>query len=284
MPRRVLLATFCLCPDGEPGGHLLVDALAERGVDAAWASWDDPTVDWAAADLVAVRATWDYHRRFEPFLAWAREVESVTPLLNSAATFEWNADKAYLQELADAGVPVVPSELVADEDLLGGLRRALERWPQIVVKPRVGAGGVGVVVADSVEDERLAGLTSGPWLAQPLVESVRTVGEVSVFVLDGRAVVRVDKHPGAGEIRVHEQYGGVSVAVPLGSAGGLAERVVSVAGEQLGRPLDYARVDLMELDGDLVVSELELIEPGLYLDVAPQTAGPFADLVAARLP
>ena len=57
MDARVLLATFCLMPEGEPGGSLLVDALAERGVEAAWATWDDPAVDWAGADLVAVRAT-----------------------------------------------------------------------------------------------------------------------------------------------------------------------------------------------------------------------------------
>ena len=39
----------------------------------------------------------------------------------------------------------------------------------------------------------------------------------------------------------------------------------------------------MEWDGAWVVSELELIEPGLYLDVAPEIAGPFADLVVDRL-
>ncbi len=32
-----------------------------------------------------------------------------------------------------------------------------------------------------------------------------------------------------------------------------------------------------------VVSELELIEPGLYLDVDPRAAGPFADLVRTWL-
>ena len=32
-------------------------------------------------------------------------------------------------------------------------------------------------------------------------------------------------------------------------------------------------------DGTLAVGELELIEPGLYLDVLPANAEPFADLV-----
>ena len=36
-------------------------------------------------------------------------------------------------------------------------------------------------------------------------------------------------------------------------------------------------------DGTLAVSELEITEPGLYLDVLPSNAEPFADLVVARL-
>jgi glutathione synthase/RimK-type ligase-like ATP-grasp enzyme len=281
---RVLLATFCLCPDGEPGGAALTDALAARGVDATWAAWDDASVDWADADLVAVRATWDYHRRLAPFLAWARAVGESSTLLNGADTFGWNHDKSYLLELG-ALVPVVPSEPAPDDDLLGALSRALDRWGTVVVKPRIGASGVGLVVADRTDDPRLAGLTTGPWLAQPVVESVRTRGETSVIVVGGRAVTQVDKLPATGEVRVHEEYGGRSVAVPVeDAAGALARRAVTAAEDLLGHPLDYARVDLMELDGELVVSELELIEPGLYLDLAPEAAAPFADLVVSRLP
>jgi glutathione synthase/RimK-type ligase-like ATP-grasp enzyme len=280
---RVLLATFCLCPDGEDGGEALVEALAARGVDAAWAAWDDTSVDWTGADLVAVRATWDYHRRLAPFLAWARDVEAGATLLNGVDTFVWNHDKGYLLELGTT-VPVVPSEPAPDDDLLSGLSRALARWGTVVVKPRIGASGVGLVVADRTDDPRLAGLTAGPWLVQPLVESVRTRGETSVVVLAGRPVTQVDKVPATGEVRVHEEYGGRSVAVPVGDASGaLARRAVAAAEDLLGHPLDYARVDLMELGGDLVVSELELIEPGLYLDLAPAAAAPFADLVVARL-
>ncbi|MFC4787115.1 ATP-grasp domain-containing protein [Nocardioides sp. MAHUQ-72] len=280
---RVLLTTFCLLPDGEPGGQLLDDALAARGVDAAWVCWDDDSVRWQDADLVAVRATWDYHRRCADFLDWAATVEKQTALLNGADVFTWNADKAYLTGLADR-VPTVPSLLVGDSDLRGGLRAALDRWGSVVIKARTGASGVGVVVAEATDDHRLSGLTAGPWIAQPLVESVRTAGETSVFVLGGRPVSQVDKLPAAGEIRVHEEYGGESRAVPLAERpAAVALRAVEAAESLLGRTLDYARVDLMELDGDLVVGELELIEPGLYLDVHPGNAEAFADLVVTRL-
>jgi glutathione synthase/RimK-type ligase-like ATP-grasp enzyme len=279
----VLLATFSLFPDGEPGGHLLVEALAERGVTARWAVWDDPDVDWAAADLVAVRSTWDYHRRCPEFLAWTWDTAATTPVLNGPEVFAWNADKSYLVGLGEL-VPVVPTRLLDDAALVSGLTAATADWGTVVVKPRTGAGGVGVVLADSARDQRLDGLTSGPWIVQPLVASVRTRGESSVFVFDGVAAAQVDKVAAGEEVRVHESYGGSSTPVPLGPEQvELAERTVREARALLGADLPYARVDLMHVDGGWAVSELELIEPGLYLELEPANAERFADVVVGAL-
>jgi glutathione synthase/RimK-type ligase-like ATP-grasp enzyme len=279
----VLLVTFNLMPEGEPGHAALSDALAARGVDARWVCWDDPSVDWAAADLVAVRSTWDYQRRLPAFLAWAREVEAVTPLLNGADVFEWNADKSYLAELSPE-LPVVPTDVLDDATLVSGLTAAFERWGSVVIKPAVGAGGLGVVVADALDDWRLYALPPAPWVVQPLVASVRTKGETSVYVIDGRAVAQVDKTVAGEEVRVHEMYGGTSRPVPLDpERSRIAVHAVLTVGKRLSADLSYARVDLMEWQGEWVVSELELIEPGLYLDVDPEIAQPFADLVVDRL-
>ena len=137
-----------------------------------------------------------------------------------------------------------------------------------MVKPRVGASGVGVVVVDGPGHEPALG--PGPWVVQPLVESVRTVGETSVFVFGGRAASQVDKRPGGDEVRVHEEYGGSSVAVPLDpERAALAEHAVAAVGEWFGPAPAYARIDVMRWEDAWVVSELELIEPGLYLDVDP---------------
>jgi len=285
----VLLATASNMPDGEEwtGTTHLPEAFVERGIDARWVVWDDPDVDWSAG-LVAVRSTWDYERRRDEFLGWAR---SVPWILNSAAVFAWNTDKSYLTQLAAAGVPVVPTIVVENEWELPSAIVELSTPDRLnaVVKPTVGAGGRGVVVFDGTAggpaglDE--SGLGPGPWVVQPLVEAVRTEGETSVFVLDGQVVSQAQKVPAAGEIRVHEAYGGTTVAAPLtGESGELARRAVEAAGSLLGEALDYARVDQMRLaDGTLAVSELEVTEPGLYLDVLPGNAALFADLVLARV-
>ncbi len=280
----VLLATCSALPDGEEyaGTNHLLPALAARGIDARWVVWDDPDVDWSTG-LVAVRSTWDYETRREEFLAWAR---SLPWLLNSAHVFAWNTDKSYLPQLAAEGVSVVPTVVVESEE---DLPAAIAECHPAVVKPCVGAGGRGVVVFDDTDggprglDE--SALWPGPWVVQPLVDSVRTEGETSVFVIDGVVVSQARKVPAEGEIRVHEQYGGSTVAVPLDDeATELARRTVEVAGKVLGEQLDYARVDMMRLDdGTLAVSELEVTEPGLYLEVLPGNADVFAALVAARL-
>ena len=280
----VLLATCSQLPDGEEwtGTSHLLDAFAERGLDARWVVWDDESVDWSEG-LVCVRATWDYDSRLDEFLSWAR---GLPRMLNSARLFTWNTDKAYLVELAAAGVEVVPTLLAEGEEELPA---AIAEFEVAVVKPRTGAGGRGVVVFDGNDggppglDESLLG--PGPWVVQPLVESVRTEGEISVFVFGGEPVSQAHKRPAAGEIRVHEEYGGTTVAAVLSDeAADLARRTVAAAEAILGERIDYARVDQMRLaDGRLAVSELEATEPGLYLEVLPGNAAAFVDLVLARL-
>ena len=81
---------------------------------------------------------------------------------------------------------------------------------------------------------------------------------------------------------MHEEYGGSSVAVPLDpERAALAEHAVAAVGEWFGRAPAYARIDVMRWQDAWVVSELELIEPGLYLDVDPTPAEAFAELVAS---
>ncbi len=110
-----------------------------------------------------------------------------------------------------------------------------------------------------------------------------TVGEVSVHVLDGRVTQRFDKRPGHGDVRVNEEHGGSVRPAELGGVEPLVLRAHAAMTRRFGRSPDYLRVDLLQWEGDWVVSELELIEPGLYLDVSPANAGPFADLVVSRV-
>jgi len=279
----VLLVTSKEWVDGEPGAPALDRALADVGLSSQWVVWDDANVDWTSAKVVAVRSTWDYTEEPQAFLDWARRVGDQALLLNGAAVFAWNTDKQYLVELGAAGVPVVPTVSVDDRDDLVAAAASFEE--RVVVKPRIGAGGLGVVVVTDPDDLADADVGPGPWAVQPVVESVRTEGEHSIFVLGGEPAHQVRKLPGGEEIRVHEHFGGQTLVVPVEEElKALATTCMSAAEGLLGTTIHYGRVDAMRLNtGELVVSELEVTEPGLYLDVMPENAQAFATVVSRLL-
>lgn len=275
---QVFLVTDRAHEEGEPGHEVLDQALANRGISSRWVVWDDPFVDWSEAKLVAVRSTWDYDTRLADFLGWA---SSIGPsLLHGVDVFRWNTDKSYLVELANlSSLPVIPTELPGDP---AELRAAIGRHKPAVVKPRVGAGGRGIVVV--YDSEAWLPVDSGPWAVQPLVESVMTEGEHSVFVISGHPVSQLRKVAGKDDFRVHEEYGGSSYDSPLThEAALLAAEAVAATTDILGCELVYARVDMLRLGGKLMVSEVEVTEPGLYLDLIPENGGKFAEAIAAHL-
>ena len=213
--------------------------LADRGIDARWVRWDDPDVDWAAADLVAVRSTWDY-------VAPARrvpapgpgEVEAATRLLNGADVFAWNVDKAYLAGLQR------PRAGPAGRPDRAGRRPRRDRRRRTPVRQRRGQaagrrqrGRRASWPTDPTTSRLETACTAGPWVVQPLVESVRTEGETSVFVLDGRAglagrqAAGGRRDPGARGVRRQLAAGPAARGGGRAGAGGgmaAAERVLGV--------------------------------------------------------
>ena len=105
---KIVLAGCPQLVDGDGDDAGLIEALRSRGLHARWMSWDDPQTE--DADLVILRATWDYAERREEFLAWTERVRN---LLNAPPVVAWNSDKRYLDDLSAAGVPTLPSYFFA---------------------------------------------------------------------------------------------------------------------------------------------------------------------------
>lgn len=270
----VYLATCPDWPEGEPGSPALNAVLAKNGIEFKWISWDDPDVDWSQAHLVAVRSTWDYQDRLADFLPWAERVGS--KLLHGIRHFRWNTDKRYLLDFLAAGVPTVPTEYASSVE---AVRKLVSREGKHVVKPAIGAGGFGVqMVQDAPSDWTPSSLA--PWVVQPFVESVRTEGETAVFLIDGAITVQIQKTVAGGEFRINEDFGGQQKVVPVSDeAAALAKQALAAAETALQAKILYARLDLLRYQGQLVISEMEITEPGLYLDVVPEHAEPFVNML-----
>jgi len=189
---------------------------------------------------------------------------------NPPAVLRWNSHKGYLRDLAARGVPIVPTRWL-ERGTPVGLARLLRdaAWSDAVVKPAVSASAHGTwrtsfetASADQRQLDEL--LRAGDVMVQPFMSEVRDAGEWSFLFLGGRFSHAVLKRPGAGagDYRVQWEFGGTADAmVPPGNLVADAEAVMTAVP---GNPL-YARVDGVERDGRLVLMELELIEPHLFL-------------------
>jgi hypothetical protein len=116
-------------------------------------------------------------------------------------------------------------------------------------------------------------------LVQPLLASVVAHGESNLVHFGGRFSHAI--HKGARWAGQAEQSRGL--AEPATDELALAERVLHAAQAHSHGPLAYARVDMARgADGQPLLMELEIVEPSLYLDRAPDRATALVDAVFAQ--
>jgi len=249
------------------------DALKEAGCTVEPVAWTK--VDQVSGyDLVMPLVAWGYHLDYPKWLALLDRAEAEHwPMINPPALLRWNSDKAYLAELADRGVSSVPTlavEACCDADLEEARRRFDSEW--LVIKPPVSASASGTHRLGPNDD--LPGDSARqPMIIQPLIEEISRTGEFSLMLFDGEFSHAVVKRPKAGDFRVQPHLGGVTLPskAPLG-----AERLAKQALAAAPARATYARVDIVPDDeGTLRIIELELIEPALFLDYAPDGGAAF---------
>lgn len=284
----IALATCEDPPVPDKDADLLAEPLAELGAELERPAWSDPAVDWSRFDLVQLSSTWDYHQRRAEFLDWLERAEAETRVENPRELVEWNSDKRYLAELAEADVPTIPTIWAeVEEGREAGEEVGRRGWEQVVVKPVVDLGAERLRRVEPGEVASAVREIGEPCLVQPYLESLSRSGELSLVFFRGEPSHAILKTPAEGDFRIHEHLGGTYRPVePPGSAVDAATRVISLLadgevgpGGLPGTPPLYARVDLVGgPDGDLCVIELELIEPAFYLHIA----GPEATSRLAR--
>jgi glutathione synthase/RimK-type ligase-like ATP-grasp enzyme len=284
MPSLIILTPAADNPQFKANWPIWFDRLsaplAAAGVEARPHPWTQP-LDPAGADAVLSLLSWGYHLAPQ---AWGRSLDGLeasgVKVINPLPVLRWNTAKTYLLEMAAAGVSVVPT-IAVDKVTPEAVDAARARFgvETVVAKPQVSGGSHGTLKLSP--GDGLAGGPTGPALLQPFLASVGDEGELSLFYFGGdfsHAVVKVAK---AGDFRVQPQFGaGIKALTPPAEALGVARAVLDAA----PGPLTYARVDLLRgLDGTLQLMELEVIEPDLYLQYAPDGGALFAAAVAATM-
>ena len=266
---------------------LLVAALDELGIGSRPLVWSDPALDWLAYDALVIRSPWDYFIRLAEFRAWLdARIASGVRMCNAAAILDWNFDKRYLQDLAAAGVSLVPTVVVprgGSPDIAA--LAATRGWDDVVVKPTISGGAYQthrfrLADADRYRDELARTLADRGLLVQPFLPEIVSDGELSLLFFDGEFSHAVRKRPRVGDYRVQFQYGGTNEPVEARPEWIAGARACIAAAPAL--PV-YARVDGVIHDGQFLLMELEVFEPLMFLAQHPLAAGRFARAIQGRL-
>lgn len=280
---KILFATSEAVPYITEDDRLAAAALAARGANVEPIVWSAPLDPELAPAAVVIRSCWDYHLRERKFARWLEELaRRDIPVINPLRLVRWNLHKSYMRDLAERGVPVVPTEHVtrAEPRSLTDIMDAVG-WDEVVVKPAVSASAWetrritrAAAATNDADFERL--LMRGDLLVQKYVPEITSAGEWSLLFFGGEYSHAVRKRPREGDFRVQVEHGGSVTAEPAPAhVVAAAERVIAA----LPCTPVYARIDGVEVNGALLLMEAECVDAVLFFTEHPPAAERFAEAV-----
>ena len=267
--------------------ELLKSALAAEGCTVARAAWDDSSYAWGTSDAVVLRTTWDYYERYDDFMTWLEWVQQKTELINSLDIIRWNVNKNYLHDLQQQQLSIVPT-VFANTKTEESLEEICQKnaWEHVIVKPAIGAAAYLTYQLQGSQIQAFTPrfaelLAQRDMLVQPFQKSIVTRGEASLMVFGGTFTHAILKRAKAGDFRVQDDFGGTVHPYEASEA----EIALAESAMHSCQPLPvYGRVDIMwDAAGMPMVSELELIEPEIWLRNHPPAAEYFAKAIMTRM-
>jgi glutathione synthase/RimK-type ligase-like ATP-grasp enzyme len=287
MKKRLALITWSGLPHGTESERLMLPHLAAAGIQTEIVDWRPPDRDFSKFDLIVLRSCWDYHLRVSEFIDWLQRVAQATPVLNAVDTVLWNYNKFYLREVEALGVEIAPTVFVNGTGRIASSEwHQIRSWKKSVVKPAVSASAhkTWLFETGAVPDEaELKSKMEGkPFLIQQFIPEIETYGEISFIYIAGAYSHAVLKQPAAGDFRVQNEHGGsAELFHPDSSFLAQADQIAATV-PQVHDSL-YCRIDAVARDGKLLLMELELIEPELFLGLAEGAAERFAEAIESKI-
>lgn len=260
---------------------LLQNTLEKRGYKVACAYWNDPDYDWSQTRAVVFRSIWDYFERYDEFISWLNMVKDHTQLINPKSLIDWNVDKHYLADLEEKGIAIVPTVFV-DTGKYRSIHEVCEEkgWEDVVIKPAIAGSAfhtykVKKAARHSFEILFKDLVGERDMLIQPFQETIISLGEASLMIFNGKYTHSILKKAKEGDYRVQENFGGgVYDYTPTPEEISFAENVFKMCDPMPA----YGRVDIIwNVDGAILLGELEIIEPELWIRNCPEAAENFVD-------
>ena len=234
--------------------------------------WNDPNIDWTSYNYLIFKSIWDYFEYPTEFLAWITMLENNNiKTLNPLHVIKKNQHKFYLRDLQQQGIDIIPTVFLPKNTSLDLSFLKEKNWERAVIKPAVSGGAYLTKLfsqsqISAMEAEYLPIAQERDLLVQPFMPEIQTDGEISLLFFRGLFSHAVLKKPIGDDYRVQSQFGGqYQTYFPTNE---LIETAKNIT-KRFGDDLLYTRVDGILKNDKFLLMEVELIEPDLYFNHAP---------------
>lgn len=260
----------------EEDDDYLLDALKKKNVEYSIVPWNNTYT----FNISIIRATYDYYKQPKEFL---RIISNIKNLYNNYNIIKYNIDKKYLFDLQSKGVAIIPT-IEINYSKINELENIIKNinTEHLILKPRMSLSAYDTIKFNRNDITSAVRLLEAQrerdFILQPFIETINTIGELSLIFIDEVYSHTVRKVPKKDDFRSQPEYGSdVSRYYPDPKIILVAESIIKQI--NLGYLL-YARVDLVLDDSNNpLLMELEMIEPTLYFKWCPEAAERMVDSI-----
>lgn len=274
-------STLAKCPDFLDEFNVLQPIFRKYEVNLIKTDWRDPLIDWKSFSAIIPKACWDYMLYPTEFEAFLKKIITLnTPMKNDINIVLWNMRKTYLLDLQKLNLPVAEFLLIPQyhngeiSTIVEQLHNANFQTTILVAKPSI-SGGASDTIRFYLNDIHLHEalfkkiFSYADLILQPYFPEIAETGEYSYFFFNKQFSHAILKKPERGDYRAHQLFGAQNLSYqPSVDEVEQALRFVSTVQPQC----EYARIDVFKRNNQLFLIELELIEPYLYFERAPQSS------------
>lgn len=258
----LIIATCKAYKEGNEALKKLKAKLENLHYQCELKAWQEIRVRHLAQNtLILPLAVWDYSLEYANFLHFLKELERAKiSILNPSEILKMNADKSYLKILEEANLPIIDSIIFKQNEEFD---LSLIPFQKAVIKPLVGQSGYKVRFLEQkipTKEEFPHGA-----LIQPFIESVEELGEFCFIFFGGKFNYAIHRQT-QKDWRANSNYG-VKIAPLKNPSKAHIDLALKALKALKSSNLLYARVDLLpQKNGNVLINEVELIEPSLYFD------------------
>ena len=257
-------------PDPDLDIPFAIKAAEQLEIDLVFANWNDKSIAWESFDAAVIRSAWDYVPVRDEFLQFSKNVETKTKLFNSCEVMKWNTNKTYLSILENKGVPIIPTKFANNlDEALPAIRWAFEKAPAVAIKPTVGAGarlaGKASTEVEAIDYVKKILEAKRTVIIQPYILSVDDEGEKAIIVINGEISHAAKKVPALTKGGHGDAAGQLEITTEMRD---IVKNISNAVSEW--NDLLFARIDVVRMGEKLVLMELELTEPWLFMQFRPE--------------